>query len=148
MTEMRILSDHATVTMLQNFLRSLVVYKQAEEYVLGHNSYYVESCDVCLIYLDKRIHYGNRMYELRGNLAVVDCKEHVDIPNTATGTSARSKNSRWQVGTKLYQCKTYTFVENIWNLYLVVWSASNAQSTEETSADKKTCQSEDFWQLR
>ena len=143
MIEVRTLSDDAAVTMLQNFLRSLVVYKHAEDYVQGHDSFYVESFNnVCLIYLDKRVHYGNRTYELRSNLAVLDWNEHVDRPYTSISTSARSKNPRRQVGKKVYRRKTYTFVENIWNLYLAVWSASNAQSMEETSADKETCQSE------
>ena len=33
----------------------------------------------------------------------------------------------------MYRRKTSSFVENIWNLCLAVWSASNAQSVEEAS---------------
>src|ERR1700733_2099570 len=39
MVEMRILSDPSAVMMLQNFIHSLIVYKKAEDYVLGHDSY-------------------------------------------------------------------------------------------------------------
>jgi len=145
MIEVRIVSNEAAITMLQDFLRSLVVYKHAEDYVKGHDTFYVESFNnVCLIYLDKRIHYGNLMYELRSNLAVLDWNEHVDRPYTSICTTVRSKNPRRQIGKKVYRRKTYVFVENIWNLYIAVWSASKAisESVTETSADKETCQSE------
>lgn len=147
MIEVRILSDESAVTMLRNFLRSLVVYRKAEDYVLGHDSFYVESFNnVCLIYLDKRIHYGNRMYELRSNLAVLDWNEHVDRPYSSICKTARAKNPRRQVGNKVYRRKTYTFVENIWTYYLAVWSAPNAQSEsiEETPADNEICSQSEF----
>jgi hypothetical protein len=65
MIEVRINSDQAAVAMLENFIRSLVVCKHAKDYVNGHDSFYVESFNnVCLIYLDKWIHYRNTMYEV------------------------------------------------------------------------------------
>jgi hypothetical protein len=70
--------------MLENFIRSLVVYKHAEDYVNGDDSFYVESFNnVCLIYMDKQIHYGNKMYEVRSNLAVIDWNEHIDRSYTS-----------------------------------------------------------------
>jgi sRNA-binding regulator protein Hfq len=55
MIEVRIISDHAAVAMLKNFIRSLIVYKHAEDYVQGQDSFYVESFNnVCLIDLQGR----------------------------------------------------------------------------------------------
>ena len=57
-----IIRSPEAVRILTNFIRSLTVYKSAQDYVLARSTFYVESFNnSCLIYLDKRIHYKNTM---------------------------------------------------------------------------------------
>ena len=108
--EQTVLTDPVAVKMLEDFIHSLVVYKQAQDYVYGHDTYYVESFNnVCLIYLDKRIHYQTTMYELRSNLAVLDWNEHVDRPFTSITKSAMSSKPQRPSGPQSLQEKIVKF---------------------------------------
>lgn len=116
-----IVTDPVAVGLLTTYVHSLVVYKSAEDYVLGKDTYYVESFNnVCLLYLDKRIHYGDHMYELRSNLAVLDWNEHVDRPFTSINRSRNVHHLRQHSGKKVYQRKTYRFVQDIWDMLVYV----------------------------
>ena len=80
-----IVRDHVAVQLLREFIKSLTLYKMAGNFVLNMDTYYVESFNnTCLIYLDKRIHYKDVMYELRSDLSVICWNEHVDRPYTST----------------------------------------------------------------
>ena len=94
-----ILKDPVAVNLLGKFIKSLTVYKKAENYVLGCDTYYVESFNnKCLIYLDKRIHYGDLMYELCSALVVLDWNEHVDRPYTSVHKSLKANKPRMHSG--------------------------------------------------
>jgi hypothetical protein len=132
-----IIRDPVAVNLLTKFLQSLVVYKNPEDYIYNGDTYYVESFNnLCLIYLDKRLHYGDRMYELRSNLA--DWNEHVDRPFTSISKSRYSHHPRRQRGKKVYHKKTYYFVQDIWD-YLISVSNDDEGATsgnlESVSSD-------------
>ena len=102
------------VRILVNFIRSLPVYKCAEDYVLSRSTYYVESFNnSCLMYLDKRVHYKNTIYELRRDLCVLDWNEPVDRPYTSVYRRIRPDHMGRRSGTKKYKKKTYNFVKDI-----------------------------------
>ena len=86
-----IIRSAEAVRILQNFIHKLKVNKCAEDYVLARDTYYVDSFNnTCLMYLDKRIHYKDTMYELRRDLCVLDWNEHVDRPYTSVYRRVRA----------------------------------------------------------
>jgi hypothetical protein len=116
-----IIRDPAALNMITKFVHSMVIYKNAEDYVLACSTYYVESFNnTCLIYQDKRIHYGNTMYKLRIQLAILDWNEHVDRPFTSRSQSMRPDHPRNQLGKKAYTRKSYRFVRTIWEMLVAV----------------------------
>ena len=65
------LTDSSAVKLLTDFLHSLTLYKNAQDYALSKDTYYVESFNnVMLVYLDKR-----RTYEMKRDLAILDWNE-------------------------------------------------------------------------
>ena len=144
-TETIVITDPVALQILTRNIHSLVVYKNAEDYVHAHDTYYVESFNnVCLIYLDKRIHYRDTSYMIRSNLSVLDWNEHVDRPYTSIHRSFQSRSMRQRSGTKVYKKKTYNFVEKIWKLYLQVWKEPNERlaSVDDISANDNVEESE------
>jgi hypothetical protein len=130
-----IVRDPAALDILKKFLHSMVLYKNAEDYVLACDTYYVESFNnACLIYQDKRIHYGDQVYKLRIQLAVLDWNEHVDRPYTSRHTSIRPDHPRRHLGKKVYKKKTYKFVQDIWEMLKAVLQITNDADDGEQHA--------------
>ena len=112
--------------LLTDFLHSLTLYKNAQDYALSKDSYYVESFNnVMLVYLDKRIHLKNRTYEMKRDLAILDWNEHVDRPFTSRCTRQQVQNCRRNLGNKRYKKKSYTFVRELWCLLVDILSNSD-----------------------
>lgn len=120
--EFIILREPVAVRLLSDFLHSTTLYKNAQDYVLNKDTFYVESFNnAVLMYLDKRLHYKDRTYTMRMNLAVLNWNEHVDRPFTARSVQYSEKNiQRRQLGKKHYKKKSYNFVSEIWQLFLRV----------------------------
>ena len=61
-----VLQTPVAVRLLQQFLHSLTLYKNAADYALSKDTCYVESFNnSVLVYLDKIIHYKNMSYQTR-----------------------------------------------------------------------------------
>lgn len=121
-----IITDPTAVQLLRKTLHDLTVYKNAEDYMMSKDTYYIESFNnTCLIYLDKRIHYKNQMYQLRSDLAVLDWNEHVGRGHTSIYRNVRAQHNRRQAGKKTYVAKTYYFVQDIWEHILDFLRAEN-----------------------
>lgn len=119
--EFTILSDPVATRLLTDFLHSLTLYKNAADYTLSKDTYYVESFNnSCLMYLQKRIHYKEMTYSMRINLAVLNWNEHVDRPFTSRRTLQQVHHNRRYLGKKAYKKKTYMFVNDIWQLLIRV----------------------------
>lgn len=129
-----VITDQPAVDLLSKFLKSLTLYKSAEDYVLSLDTYYVESYNnTCLIYLDKRIHYKERMYKTRSQLTVLDWNEHVDRAFTSVYHRMSAKHNRRNHGKKKYKKKTYAFVEELWELIVSV--AGSAQEASGANSE-------------
>ena len=59
------------------------------------------------------------MYALRTSLAVMDWNEHVDRPFTSTSTPVRVVNPRRRAPKKVLVDKTFNFVRNLWDKYVI-----------------------------
>ena len=119
--DFEIVRSPEAVRILQDFLHKQTVYKFAEDFVLARATYYIESYNnSVLIYLDKRIHYQNRMYEIRRDLSVMDWNEHVDRPFTSTYRQIRPDHMGRRSGKRRYKKKTYNFVNDIMEHLLTV----------------------------
>jgi hypothetical protein len=120
--------------MLTKFVHSMVRYENAEDYILAYSTYYVESFNnTCLIYQDKRIHYGNTMYILRIQLAILDWNEHVDRPFTSRSQSMQPDHPRNQLGKKAYTRKNYRFVRTVWDMLVAVIQSVDVDVPNEDS---------------
>ena len=116
-----IVRSPAAIRILQDFLHKQTVYRYAQDFVLARATYYIESYNnVCLIYLDKRLHYKNKTYELRRDLSVLDWNEHVDRPYTSTYKRIRPDHMGRRSGKKRYKKKTYTFISDIMDHLIAV----------------------------
>ena len=143
-----IIRSPEAVRILTNFIHSLTVYKSAEDFVLARSTYYVESFNnSCLMYLDKRIHYKNTMYELRRDLSVLDWNEHVDRQYTSVYRRIRPDHMGRRSGKKRYKKKTYNFVRDIL-IHLESVAGDNRdmvppQSDPEDESDSESDSSDD-----
>ena len=114
-------TDPVAVRLLVDFLNSLTLYKNAADYALCKDTFYVESFNnTCLVYLDKRIHYKTPSYLMRINLAVLSWNEHVDRPFTSRSNAMHVQHNRRALGKKNYMRKSYHFVSDIWSLFVRV----------------------------
>ena len=119
-----VITDECAVELLTDFIHSHTIYKSPVDYLYGRDTGYVESCNnVALIYLDKRIHYGEVCYKTRQNMWVLDWNEHVDRPITSRSDSMSAEHNRRNLGKKRYTKKTYDFVTKMWNLWVAVHNA-------------------------
>ena len=115
------ITDPVAVKLLEDFLHSLTLYKNAVDYALCKDTFYVESFNnTCLIYLDKRIHYKTPTYIMRINVAVLSWNEHVDRPYTSRWNRLQAQHNRRALGKKSYKPKSYGFVSDIWSLLVRV----------------------------
>ncbi|CAC5358969.1 unnamed protein product [Mytilus coruscus] len=65
--------------LLLSVILNATVYKYAKDYVLGRDTFYVESFNnVTNIYHNKRIAFGDSQYNARANLSVLHWNENVD----------------------------------------------------------------------
>ena len=65
-------------------LEKSILYRNAEDYSLALDTYFVESFDNVLnIFHDRRISFGTKQYRLRSDLALLHWNENVDRPYTS-----------------------------------------------------------------
>lgn len=113
--EFTVIRDPVAVRLLTDFLHSLTLYKNANDYALCKDTFYVESFNnTCLVYLNKKIHYKNQTYTMRRNLVVLSWNEHVDRPYTSRWNRQQVHHNRRELGKKAYKKKTFNFVTDIW----------------------------------
>ncbi|CAC5388263.1 unnamed protein product [Mytilus coruscus] len=75
------ISDDIAAGLLKKAIKSLYMYKKPGKYIHCLNTHYIESFhNTLLLYVDKRVHYGEKTYEIRTGLGVLDWNEHVDRP--------------------------------------------------------------------
>ena len=97
------------------------VYKNAEDFVLAMDTFYVESFNNCLnVYHDKRIAFQNPHYIMRTNLTILHWNENVNRDYTSVWIpfGADITNPRQAQGKKAYKPLTFHFKKRIWNRYM------------------------------
>ena len=109
------LTSARAIELLRDAVSSLYMYKHPEKYVLCRDTHYIESFhNTVLVYLDKRIHYHDVMYNLRISLAILDWNEHVDREATSTYKSSRVTNPRRRAPHRVLKPKTNGFTHALW----------------------------------
>ena len=116
MPDTYILNDPAAVDMQGRFIRSTAVCKNPSDYCCARDTYYVKSYNSTLIFLDKRIHYRNTMYEIRSHLGAIEWNENVDMPHTSRSVKQIHDHPERQLGKKRYKAKTFRYVDRAWEL--------------------------------
>lgn len=105
--------------MLENAIKSSVIYKSPEDFILSRSSSYVESFNnVMNIFQDKRIAFSDMQYNLRSQLAVLHWNENVDREFTSIWNPRTNRAPRQQKGKKNYKAVRSKYRNNIWNLYM------------------------------
>ena len=95
------------------------IYKYAQDYVLGRDTFYVESFNnVTNIYQNKRIAFGDSQYNARANLSVLHWNENVDRDFTSVSLQQNHRMPRSKKGKKNYKKACYKFRDNIWSRYV------------------------------
>lgn len=114
-----VLTSKIAKKLLENTLKGSVIYKYPEDYILGKDTFYVESFNnVMNIFQDKRIVFGVDQYKLRSNLAVCHWNENVDREHTSVYHSRNPNAPRNQKGKKVYKKLTFKYREKIWCKYI------------------------------
>ena len=105
---------------LRKYLRSLPIYKIAEDYTACKDTHYVESYNnVTLIYHDKRIGgIGYDRYRMNTELSILDWNENIDRPRTSVRLHEDAAHPRRQTGTPVHAKKTFTFRNKIWETWM------------------------------
>lgn len=111
----KVITDPKTEHMLLQCIKKSTVYKDPENYVLGKNTYHVESFNnVMNIFQDKRISFGDDQYKMRSDLAVCHWNENVDREFTSVWNPPRRDAPRSKKGKKVYKALKYSYRDNIW----------------------------------
>ena len=114
-----VLTSKIAKKLLENALKGSVIFKHPEDYILGKDTFYVESFNnVMNIFQDKRIVFGDDQYYMRSNLAVCHWNENVDREHTSVYHSNNPNAPRNQKGKKVYKKLTFTYRDNIWSKYV------------------------------
>lgn len=114
------ISEPDAERLLRSAICKSVLYKSASDYILGKNTYHVESFNnVMNIFHDKRIAFGDQQYLARSHLAVCHWNENTDREYTSTWKPKNDpKAPRRQKGKKVYRPCTYTYRSSIWKRYV------------------------------
>ena len=114
----KVITDPKAEKILLGVIKYSLVYKHPEDYVLCHDTFYVESFNnVMNIYQDKRISFSDDMYKARSNLAVCHWNENVDRKYTSVW-KPNHRMPRSVKGKKNYKKVTFLFRKNIWKRYV------------------------------
>ena len=110
-----VLTDPVAVRLLTDFLHKHVVHKNAEDFAVPRDTYYVESFNnVCLIYLPKRVHIkSNLHYEMRMGRAILDWNEHVDREAISHYERQSVEHHRRRRGVRTLKTKSCELVQDI-----------------------------------
>ncbi|CAG2239511.1 unnamed protein product [Mytilus edulis] len=105
--------------LLLSVILNSTLYKYAKDYVLGRDTFYVESFNnVTNIYQNKRIVFGDSQYNARANLSVLHWNENVDRDFTSVSNNQNHRMPRSKKGKKNYKRATYKFRDNIWSRFM------------------------------
>ena len=105
--------------LLLNVILNSTIYKSADDYLLGRDTFYVESFNnVTNVYQNKRIAFGDSQYNARANLSVLHWNENVDREYTSVSNPKNHRMPRSKKGKKNYKKATFTFRSNIWSRYV------------------------------
>ncbi|VDI45471.1 Hypothetical predicted protein [Mytilus galloprovincialis] len=112
-------TDPVAEKLLLGILLNSTIFKYPQDYVLGKDTFYVESFNnVINIYQDRRIAFGDKQYNARSNLAVCQWNENVDRDYTSISNPRNPRTPRSVRGKK-----TFKFRGNIWKTFVnVVYS--------------------------
>lgn len=111
-------SKHAK-KLLDKTIKECVIYKYPQDYVLGKDTFYVESFNnVMNIFQDKRISFGDDQYRFRSNLAVCHWNENVDREFTSVHRPNNPNAPRNAKGKKVYKKQTFTYRSTIWKQFI------------------------------
>jgi len=105
--------------LLETVIKTSVIYKYPEDYILGKDTFYVESFNnVMNIFQNKRIAFGTEQYKMRSDLATCHWNENVDRAYTSIHKSSNPNAPRNQKGKKNYKAPTYNYRTSIWQRYI------------------------------
>ncbi len=114
-----VITDKKAAKMLSNAITSSTLYKNPKNFVLGKETFLVESFNNTLnMFQDKRIVYGDEQYDLRSKISVMHWNENVNRPYTSIKTIKSSSKSRPGTTHKNYKPSTYNYRSNVWKSYL------------------------------
>lgn len=117
-SRMVLTSKHAK-KLLDKTIKECVIYKYPQDYVLGKDTFYVESFNnVMNIFQDKRISFGDDQYRFRSNLAVCHWNENVDREFTSVHRPNNPNAPRNAKGKKVYKKQTFTYRSTIWKQFI------------------------------
>ena len=113
----RLVTTELASNMLLNVITGSTLYKNAENYAMGRETFYVESFNNTInIFQDKRISFGDTQYLVRAQLAVCHWNENVDRDYTSVWhPKADPRAPRRVKGKKVYKGCTYKYTRNIWD---------------------------------
>ncbi|XP_077862653.1 LOW QUALITY PROTEIN: uncharacterized protein LOC144344647 [Saccoglossus kowalevskii] len=103
----RVMRNQVAINLLSKFIKNTIIYKQADSYVECKDTHYVESYNnVCLLYQDKPVVFGNETYKLRSDLTCLDWNENVDRLTTSLATRQDARAPRRRAGRRVVVKKT------------------------------------------
>jgi hypothetical protein len=114
-----ILENPTAEKLLTTTIKSSTVYKYAEDFVYGKDTYYVESFNnVMNIFQDKRIAFGDAQYNTRAEMAVCHWNENVDRAYTSVWNPKTPKAPRRKKGKKNYTKCTFNYRDHVWDRFV------------------------------
>ena len=112
----QVLTDDVSQKLLRSVIINSTLYKNASDFVLGKDTYYVESFNNTInMFQDKRISFTDDAYRMRSELAVCHWNENVDRKYTSVWNPQRPNAPRSAKGKKNYKAPTYKYRQSIWS---------------------------------
>ena len=114
-----VIENPVAIKLLRGAIVNSIIYKHADDFNLGKDTYFVESFNNTLnVYQDKRIAFGSEQYKVRAFLGTLHWNENVSREYTSISLKADPKAPRRLIGKKNYKKKTFNFRNNIWMRYI------------------------------
>jgi hypothetical protein len=117
-----IIQDPKAELLFEKALKSTIVHHCADDFVLGMDTFYVESFNNTLnMFQDKRIAFGLEEYTRRSQLAVCHWNENVNRPHTSMWTPpvVLAHVDPWAPkGKKTHKKRTFGYCASIWTKFM------------------------------
>ncbi|XP_068684450.1 uncharacterized protein [Montipora foliosa] len=114
----KLLTESRAIAAYKKAIMGTSIYRHATDYMRCRETFWIETLHtVMLIYVPKRIHFGDNTYNMRVELAVLDWNENVNREVSSLQMYQHARHPNRLAETRVLVEKTFNFREVIWSRF-------------------------------